>query len=312
MPCLNPLTAWREPSTGQVTFSRLVGDPDTEFKVPCKKCELCISDKTREWTTRLLHEARYHPASCCMTLTYDDQHLPPGGNLCERDVQLFIDRLRKYLVRQFGIRVRYFYAAEYGTDNGRPHYHLILFGFAFAPDRKQVSFKVDRPKYKSETLDRLWGNGIADIAPLTPAAARYVAKYLLKDLRSELRTVKSADGVAVPQEFYLLEPVYAPARWVTVKPFHRQSTSPGIGYKYFVDHMSQLISQDSIVLSRGDSPMPVPHYYDMKLGQVEPDTLQYLKEVRINRMLDNPPDMERLQARAEIMRLKQATKEKRR
>lgn len=57
-----------------------------------------------------------------ITLTYDDEHLPPGAELSKRDLQLFIKRLRK---RNPGIR--YFAVGEYGSQKGRPHYHAVIF-----------------------------------------------------------------------------------------------------------------------------------------------------------------------------------------
>ena len=57
-----------------------------------------------------------------LTLTYDNEHLPPGAELSKRDLQLFIKRLRK---RNPGIR--YFAVGEYGSQKGRPHYHAVIF-----------------------------------------------------------------------------------------------------------------------------------------------------------------------------------------
>lgn len=57
-----------------------------------------------------------------LTLTYNDEHLPPGAQLSKRDLQLFIKRLRKV-----NPGIKYFAVGEYGTDKGRPHYHLVIF-----------------------------------------------------------------------------------------------------------------------------------------------------------------------------------------
>ena len=67
--------------------------------------------------------------SIFVTLTYDDNQVPMNDNadliLYKPDLQNFLKRLRK---RKDGERIRYFAVGEYGTQSGRPHYHLCLFG----------------------------------------------------------------------------------------------------------------------------------------------------------------------------------------
>lgn len=47
--------------------------------------------------------------------------------LCKRDVQLFLKRLRKYLDKYEGQKIRYFVTGEYGPESFRPHFHILLF-----------------------------------------------------------------------------------------------------------------------------------------------------------------------------------------
>lgn len=90
--------------------------------VPCGKCAFCIKKAIDAWCLRLAHEMEVSSSAFFITLTYDDEHLPPGAELCKRDLQLFLKRLRK---RNAGIR--YFAIGEYGTEKGRPHYHAVIF-----------------------------------------------------------------------------------------------------------------------------------------------------------------------------------------
>lgn len=90
--------------------------------VPCGKCAFCIKKAIDAWCLRLYHEMEVSSSAFFITLTYDDEHLPPGEELSKRDLQLFIKRLRK---RNPGIR--YFAVGEYGTQKGRPHYHAVIF-----------------------------------------------------------------------------------------------------------------------------------------------------------------------------------------
>lgn len=75
-----------------------------------------------------MHESQSHDFSCFVTLTYDDEHMPYGGDLHYRHFQLFLKKLRKRLGRP----VRYFMCGEYGDRLGRPHYHAILIGVEVA------------------------------------------------------------------------------------------------------------------------------------------------------------------------------------
>lgn len=92
------------------------------MSVPCGKCAFCISRAINAWCVRLGHEMAASSSAHFLTLTYNDEHLPPNQDLSKRDLQLFIKRLRK---RNPGIR--YFAVGEYGTDFQRPHYHAVIF-----------------------------------------------------------------------------------------------------------------------------------------------------------------------------------------
>lgn len=47
--------------------------------------------------------------------------------LWNEDLQRFLDRLKKWIARKFGTKVRYFAVGEYGTNSLRPHWHIVLF-----------------------------------------------------------------------------------------------------------------------------------------------------------------------------------------
>ena len=61
--------------------------------LPCGKCPECLKARSEEWTMRLKLELMEHEESCFITLTYSDT----DGELCKRDYQLFLKRLRKYI-----------------------------------------------------------------------------------------------------------------------------------------------------------------------------------------------------------------------
>lgn len=90
--------------------------------VPCGKCAFCIKKSIDAWCLRLAHEMEVSSSAFFITLTYDNEHLPPGEEVSKRDLQLFIKRLRKV-----NPGIRYFAIGEYGTEKGRPHYHAVIF-----------------------------------------------------------------------------------------------------------------------------------------------------------------------------------------
>lgn len=111
-----------------------------------------------------------------VTLTYDDEHLPKDGNGVESDVVNFIKRLRDRLDYPEGLK--YFYTSEYGSKNGRVHYHLILLNLP----RDVVDFvsPSSRKKFRSLITDT-WSKGRTESSQLLDRRIRYVVDYVSKD-----------------------------------------------------------------------------------------------------------------------------------
>ena len=95
-----------------------------DYWIPCGKCIGCKTDSRQDWIVRLYHESTLHKNSAMITLTYDDEHLPPGNDLRYLDVQKFLKRMR----RDRNEEIRYYIAGEHGEKYGRAHWHMILFG----------------------------------------------------------------------------------------------------------------------------------------------------------------------------------------
>ncbi len=123
-----------------------------------------------------------------VTLTYNPEHLPPGGNLVPKELQEFLKRLRKNTKYTF----RYLASGEYGEDKGRPHYHLILFADRELPF--EMGYCRTRGKVvciKSPFIDAWTKNnipiGFADIIPILSnedgnRIFGYVVGYVLEPL----------------------------------------------------------------------------------------------------------------------------------
>lgn len=109
----------------------------------------------------MLAEMESHERAGFVTWTYAD--LPPSGSLCKRDLCLGLKRLRKAVPRT----LRYFACGEYGEDNGRPHYHGIVFGLDWR-DRQEV--------------DEAWGLGRTQVGSVTSSSIVYVCDYATKSV----------------------------------------------------------------------------------------------------------------------------------
>lgn len=119
----------------------------------------------------MILEALTHEASCFVTLTYNEESLPPGGTLCPSDAQKFLKRLRKAIHPH---KIRYYLVGEYGDRTFRPHYHLCLYGLS--PDDYQI-------------VADAWSIGGVPIGhvvvgSLTFESAAYVAGYVTKKMTS--------------------------------------------------------------------------------------------------------------------------------
>lgn len=134
----------------------------------CGQCLPCRINRRRIWCLRMALEFLTSGKGLFITLTYSDENLPFtfGGvpNLCKRDFQLFMKRLRKDLSPT---QIRFFACGEYGSKTQRPHYHAILFG---------VDTSV------SELVAKNWPYGMVACGECNAYTIQYVAGYVLKKL----------------------------------------------------------------------------------------------------------------------------------
>lgn len=215
--------------------------------------------------------------SSFVTFTYDDDHLPDGGNLRERDMQLFFKTFRKFLGSW---PLRYFYAGEYGSKTRRPHYHAILFGYM--PD-DLVLYKRTAygPLFLSRELESKWDRGQVVVGRVTFESAAYVASYTLDKLHGDRADAVYGNG------------------WIP--EFARMSRRPGIGLGYALDNVERLSFRDQLGISPGRH-IPIPKYFLEVLKGINPVAYD---ELKVRRRLagasspDNTP--ERLRVREEVL-----------
>ena len=229
--------------------------------VPCGRCPNCRTNKRQSWIYRLECEAKQYPLSLFVTLTYDDEHLPIeriGSDLfveevsvvSKRDVQLFMKRLRR---KYEDYKIRYFLTSEYGTQGGRPHYHMILFGFPFTG------------KKAGDLLAECWQQGFVQAHPLTQREISYTCKYMYEKstIPSVLQGVKSA------------------------QPFMMCSRRPGIGFSWLTDYIVDFYRNHprDYVRTAAGLRMALPRYYAEKL--YDDDMKAFLLELRSKFFAEN-------------------------
>lgn len=252
--------------------------------VPCGQCLGCRMERARQWAARIMHEAQCHNEACFLTLTYDDKNLPENSSLDKTHVPLFIKRLRKSIEP---VKIRYFQCGEYGEDNERPHYHMILFGWSF-PDKKFFTKSGENNLYISEKLTNLWGLGFANIGSVTFDSARYVAKYCVDKLTGDLGKEAYDSKNRIP-------------------PFVTMSRRPGIGALWYNKFKSDVYPHDEVIVNSA-SCRP-PRYYDRLLEAENPQLFNKIKEKRVSKAELKSIDDQRLRDREVI--LKQKTKKTR-
>lgn len=279
MPCYAPLTAYYSKEVGPsgkrgITFSRDASFSGVAMKLPCGQCVGCRLEKSRQWAMRCMHEKQMHDTSCFLTLTYDDEHLPAGGTLVKRHLQLFMKRLRK----ERGDGIRFYACGEYGETTFRPHYHILLFNCDFRDKRFFKNARGGDKLYTSASLERLWSMGFAVVGSVTFDSAAYCARYIMKKVTGaparEHYEVVDSDGVLHHRE----------------PEFTVMSRRPGIGLRWFQKYGDQVYTWDSVIMN-GREVRP-PRYYDTKFELVDSDRLEALKlkRRRSRDVAENRPD----------------------
>lgn len=238
------------------TFRFQDGFKDKPVQLPCGKCIGCRLEYSRQWAIRCMHEAQLHEDNCFVTLTYDDDHLPPGGTLVPRNFTLFMKRLRK----QFGAGIRFFHCGEYGSKLQRPHHHVLLFGHRFPDERPLQLLGQANPLRRSETLETLWPYGFSTIGDVTFETAAYVARY----------SIKKVNGSKAAEHYQGRHPEYL-----------TMSRRPGIGSAWIHKWAGQVYRPGQDFVISGDQKTKPPRYYDKIAEKLRGKQLEKLKLKRV-------------------------------
>lgn len=253
--CYSPVEAFQA-ADGEIVFAETRGrDYVRTLSLPCGQCVGCRLERARQWAVRCMHEASLYERNCFVTLTYAEDHLPPGASLRYRDFQRFMRELRR---AHPAARIRFFMAGEYGELTKRPHYHALLFNFDFEDKRIWRTTSAGHRLYTSAELEKLWPHGHSSIGEVSFDSASYVARYCLKKVTGQFSEAHYAGRV--PE-------------------FARMSLRPGIAGPWLARFASD-VSPDGRVVVNGRKAR-APRYYDKALAVSHPDDAERLQYERV-------------------------------
>lgn len=232
--CLFPGKAMLNPDGGRPTFH-----PDGDLQLPCGKCDECLKLRASSWGMRARHEISQHTHNCFLTLTYNDENLPPyDEKLIKRGFQLFLKKLRAHAKK----KLNYMVSHEYGSKTFRPHHHAIIFGYSPSSQNFLRNSPSGNPLFTSREIEKLWGHGYHSIGEANEKTAYYIAAYALKGKKHEYINQSNGNIISLSDSFDC-------------------SKRPGIGLSYFNLHYKQLVNSGDVL----------PRYYLKKLKEQHPE-----------------------------------------
>lgn len=297
--CTNLFTGWRSKDRNPVTGKRGIvsslrhGLQDRRETRPCGQCMECRLKSSREMAIRCVHEAKLHGnQNTVVTLTYAPENLPANGSIKTEDAVKFAKDLRAaedYAAELAGLPPRHFKTygcAEYGEKGGRPHYHIILFGWQF---EDQQPIRGMEGYYTSDILTRIWGNGGTQIMDLTFESAAYVARYITKKLTESAGTpieiLRRMDQVYGPKDPNTGHRPRAPERPVCV-------SRKGIGKEWYKEWKEEIYNGDKVYRNTKDGrtvPMQPPKYYDRRYeieNHTQYEQIKHERKIKTKKRID--------------------------
>lgn len=276
--CFTPNDAWGITPPGGSRKIRFkapegfnIGTQYEFMQLPCGQCTGCRLEYSRQWAIRCVHEASLYDENSFVTLTYDPEHLPPGGSLRKRDLSLFLKRLRHHHGP-----FRFYACGEYGEKLGRPHYHICFFGYD-PPEQRFYKKSRENPLYISDPLTKIWGQGMVTVGALTFQSAAYAARYIMKKVNGSQKDTHYMNVDCQTGEIISdLVPEF------TDMSRGGKTGQGGIGKKWFDEfHGSDVKPDDFVVLKGSNAKMRPPRYYDKLLKDMDPDGYDIIRRERV-------------------------------
>lgn len=284
MSCSFPIKGYRGKGGKLVPTNKASEYMGIKLTVPCGNCKKCRIQHSIDWAIRCTNEMQLKPHNSFITLTYNKESLPPYANLNKKHLTDFKKRLREHI---HPVKIRTFDCGEYGTNDpnnekhqvtymksklGRPHFHLIIFGYDF-PDKQVHSVKKGNTYHMSDQLNKIWGMGDCIIGDANFQTAAYISRYITKKINGQLAPSHYERINEKTGEVFTLQPEYT-----------TMSNRPGIGLDWLKKYINDVFPSDELVSPDGKT-FRVPRYYTDYLEKVNPNLHTEIKAERKRKAL---------------------------
>lgn len=158
--------------------------------VPCGRCILCKNKQRLNWSQKnALEIGETHCLPLFVTLTYNDENYKDLNHKEQvREMQLFFKRLRKAYQ---DTPIKYFLCSEYGKENNRLHYHLLIHNVPVQLREIECIDKFNNvwaPKFYWYIKDA-WQKGNINVkSAKNSKVVNYITKYMSKQLGIKLQS----------------------------------------------------------------------------------------------------------------------------
>ena len=291
MACYKPLTAY-QCSDRSIIWREIPGaDVVRTLSLPCGQCVGCRLERSRQWAVRCMHEAQMHTSNCFITLTYAPEFITEAKDLSLNydHFQLFMKRLRRHYDyrNEYGFDdkgkrillnpIRFYMAGEYGELRDRPHFHACIFGLDFEDKKFLKRTETGSNLYTSKILEELWPYGYSSIGDVNFESAAYVARYIMKKVNGKPRLTEDGQMIDPTQHYQYCD--LQTGELIQREPeFNKMSLKPGIGQAWLDKYMSDVYTNDQVVV-RGKKCRP-PRFYDNKFKNLYPDVFDGIQFAR--------------------------------
>lgn len=283
MSCYHPIDAWKrgkdirfeQPGNNETAMAAFGWE---KVQIPCGQCIGCRLEYSRQWAIRIVKEAEKYKQNYFVTLTYDPQNVPlqtvvneetgevtTGMTLVKKDMQNFMKRLRRKLEYEKGDHnIRFYGCGEYGSEHGRPHYHICIMNLQIPMSwLKEWKKSPAGMIYQCEEIEKLWGKGFITVGAVTWESAAYVARYMMKKAKGKEALWEYKSQGKAP-EFTLM------------------SRKPGIAREWYEEHKNEIYKNDEMFIPKkgGARKVKPPRYYDKLFDIENPERMAEIKRNR--------------------------------
>lgn len=274
-------------------FHFLPADKDAKFvQLPCGQCIECRLERSRIWAIRCMHEASLYENNCFITLTFNDEYVDRYKSLRPDTYPKFMKRLRKAI---YPSKVRFFHAAEYGENFGRPHHHAILFGYDF-PDKIHKTRRNNYDYFESPLLSKLWTHpetgeslGFHEITSVSFDSCAYVARYCVKKITGpaaydHYQYLDESGSIRHRKPEFCTMSRGKPCRNHQTTDYNCPDCSGGIGAKWYARYKDSDVWAHDRVHIEGSTFITPPRYYLQKLELSDKplhDTIKNKRKIKL-------------------------------